>query len=68
MLLCCRSLLKGHLEEQPDDGSSILLLKENVRHKFDFLFPRDDLVLTAVLLDFEIFKNEMDERLNLLDG
>ena len=49
--------------------SSILLLKENVKDKFDFRFPCDDLGVTAALLDFKTFKiNNFDEHLNLIDG
>ena len=45
-------LPRGHLGKQPNDNSCILLLKENVNNEFDSRFPRDDVMLTAALLDF----------------
>ena len=46
-----------------------LLLKENEKNKFDFRFPRDDLMMIFAFLDLETFKiNEIDECLSLLDG
>ena len=67
--LISQGLLKCHLKEQYNDNSSILLLKENVEDKFEFHFPRDDLMVATALLDFGTFKIlEIDEHRNLFDG
>ena len=62
--LLWREMLKAHLQEETGDSTSILTLKEKTRNQFNFRFPKDDLMVTAGLLDFEIFQiREIDDHL-----
>ena len=62
--LLCRGMLKAQMEEKGDEISPIVELKQNLRAKFDQRFPRDDLMVSAALLDFETFRlKEIDDHL-----
>lgn len=62
--LLYRAHLKHILEEQDSDLYPIHLLKEKLKVKFDSRFPRDDMMVVAAVLDFQLLKlREVDDHL-----